>query len=237
MNSITDIILSQGAQCFDYDKEWLGVTTPHFFSNGRPSTYYIRTNNGRVWIRDVGLNFRIFADNLPNPEKARDILKRQINQVSDMIYFSGNELSVEASIQEIKPAISAMLSILARMTSYAPASEFEQSFDEVVAKIKDYLIFKYGNIKSDVDIQGASGTKHHFAFQSGTRLIDVCTPSAKTTGHLLRKGFDVHGVTDEAEFQVFLDDRESPKSYKNEANILSSLYAVTPVSKIIQLAS
>lgn len=88
MSNVASIIQSLGSECFDKGKEWLGVTTPHFFADGRPSTYYIRTSEDRVWIRDVGLNVRMFADNLPMPEKAKEIIRRQINQTSDSIVLT-----------------------------------------------------------------------------------------------------------------------------------------------------
>lgn len=238
MNNIADIIQSLGSQCFDKNKDWLGVTTPHFFADGRPSTYYIKTSDEKVWIRDVGLNARIFADNLPNPDKAKEIIRRQINQTSQKIIFSGNELLIESSLQELKPAISAMLGLLSRLTSYCPQTEEEQSFDDVIAKVKGFLFLQHGNkLESDINLVGPSGAKHHFAFRTGSKYIDVCKPSSETTGKLLRKGLDLNSSMENLEFQVFLEDREKGKTYKREADILSTLYAVTPISKVLQLSS
>lgn len=238
MSNVASIIQSLGSECFDKGKEWLGVTTPHFFADGRPSTYYIRTSEDRVWIRDVGLNVRMFADNLPMPEKAKEIIRRQINQTSDSIVFNGTELQIEASINELKPAISAMLGLLSRITSYCPSSSEEQSFDEVVNKIKGFLFLQYGSdLEQNIDVHGASGAKHHFDFKVGSKFIDVCEPTSDNTGRLLRKGLDLSNFVDNLSLQVFMDDRDKDRAYKREAEILSNLYAVTPISRVLNLTS
>ncbi|PZM04667.1 hypothetical protein DOL92_04610 [Acinetobacter nosocomialis] len=238
MSNVASIIQSLGSECFDKDKEWLGVTTPHFYADGRPSTYYIKTSKDRVWIRDVGLNMRMFADNLPMPDKAKEIIKRQINQTSDSILFNGTELQIEASIAELKPAISAMLGLLSRITSYCPSSSEEQSFDEVVTKIKGFLFMQYGNtLEQNINVFGASGAKHHFDFKAGSKFIDVCEPTSENTGKLLRKGLDLSNFVENLSLQVFMDDREKSKAFKREAEILSNLYAVTPISRVLNLTS
>lgn len=224
----------QGSTVHKISESALHVSTSHIFRNGSPSIYVASIlPSGRIRLDDQGRNLDLFLGNLPDPEDAERIMARLIKQSGKDISFEKHRIFCESTVDDFDLAIGSYVSVLSKITSYAPPNIALQQLDDILANLYEFLKSKYKTeILINSEVCGHSGIKHSFNFVSGTKLIDYAKPDPQKTGSLLRKMIDVKNSNDVFDFQIILDD-SNEKLFKREGDIIagSGLASIMPLSK------
>lgn len=207
------------------------LTTPHTFSSGRPVSFYLSEHEDHYLFDDYAMNYYLFSDTLPNPEKAEHILRTMLKD--NIVQFKQHRLIHQCHTSELIQATSEYLQVLARLVDYEYKPRQMQAMEDIMMFIEQYLKQSYEQIIAKPYVKGLSGIGYHFDYQAGQQYIDYCTPQSDKTGAILRKILDVSNSNHNAKFQIILDDRESLTHFKREAGILSPLASVLPASRLM----
>ncbi|KGT48399.1 hypothetical protein [Acinetobacter sp. HR7] len=234
-NLLTSIFNKHGNQSYWATEDTLCVSTPHIFTGGRPSIYFISQKpSGLIKIEDFGLNFNYFAQSLPNPENAEKTMQRLVKRLNNNVQFDNQGLVLETHPEDVDLAIGRYLDVLSHLTTYSPKTTNHQELREMLDAIYDFLFLKFGdNLILKPKVMGHSGTEHHFNFQAGNKFVDYAKPKAEKTGILLRKIIDVTNLNEEAKIQIVLEDRENKEAFKKESEILASVASIMPASTLL----
>lgn len=234
-NLLTSIFNKHGNQSYWATSDTLCVSTPHIFTGGRPSIYFIsQTPSGLVKIEDFGLNFNYFAQSLPNPENAEKTMQRLVKRLDNSVQFENQGLILEAQSEDVDLAIGRYLDVLSHLTTYSPRTTNNQELREILDAIYDFLSLKFGeNLILKPKVLGLSGSEHNFNFQAGNKLVDYAKPKAEKTGNLLRKIVDVTNLNEDAKIQIVLEDRENKEAFKRESEILANFASIMPASTLL----
>lgn len=235
MNAFQQMLAHQGAEVFETDQEWTGVSTPLLFASGRPALYYAKQTDTHLHLTDSGLNFRMFEECLPDPERAQRAFRYQVSTLHMTDRLQGMALTFSVPAIDAAIGIGDMTNILSRLVSYRPKTAEDQDLEELLIRLEGFLRLRLGReVTRDAKLVGQSGQAHHFDFMAGSTLAEYATPSADHTGRLLRKIADVGANQPETQFMVFLDDREQPKRFNEEAAILNPFCQIAPVGRLLE---
>ena len=99
------------------------VSTPQTFASGDPANFCVKKSPLGFLFCDYGMTHNAFELSLPNPNRADDIIRQQIDHLDSPIRFVDYTLVHETS--QVQAGIEHFVNLFALLTTYKPKPAHE----------------------------------------------------------------------------------------------------------------